>query len=203
VDLVITHPHLDHAGGWSTLARLRSFENVYLPAMQGSWQPLVPEEWVRDAQKLQRGDAWRSGDAELSVRWPPKPLAFEDANTISLVLRARWRDRELWLMGDVLALQERDLLDLGDPGCGPCHRLLKVGHHGSRSASDPAWIEALRPDVALVTAGKRNAFGFPHAATLEALRSVGCNQVWATGPHSGVRLEATPDERWGVETGEN
>lgn len=200
LDLVVTHPHQDHAGGWPTLVRLRSFERVHVPGLTGTWAPAVPEALVRDSREMCGGEAWRTGEAELAVRWPPKPLLFEDANTVSLVLRVRWRDRELWLMGDALALQERDLLDLGDPGSGPPHRLLKAGHHGSRSASDSAWVEALRPEVALITAGRRNAFGFPHAATLDVLRAAGCGQVWVTGHARGVRLEAVPGG-WKTETG--
>ena len=101
------------------------------------------------------------GKAAFSVRWPPRPFALPDPNMVSLVLRVRWQDRELWLMGDALAPQERDLLDLGDPGPAP-HRLLKVGHHGSRNASDPAWIGALAPEVAIIPAGLRNRFEHPH-----------------------------------------
>lgn len=201
LDLVVTHPHQDHAGGWPTLARLRPFGRVCVPVLEGTWEPVVSDGLAREAQALQRGDAWTAGEAELAVRWPPKPLLFDDANTVSLVLWVHWRDRELWLMGDALGMQERDLLDLGDPVPGPGHRLLKVGHHGSRSASDPAWLEALRPEGAVITAGRRNAFGFPHQATLDALRSAGCGTAWVVGPDQGLRLEAAPGGKWSVERG--
>jgi competence protein ComEC len=147
---------------------------------------------------LRRGDAWRSGEAEVSVRWPPKPFLLPDANMVSLVLRVRWRDRELWLMGDATSIQERDLLSLGEPGAAPTHRLLKVGHHGSRGSSDPDWICALGPEVAVISAGRRNRFGHPHAETLETLRRI---PVEVVGPRRGLRVEAV-EGGWQVEGGD-
>ena len=200
---MITHPHGDHAGGWATLARLRSFESTRIPATGLSaetWTAFVPESVFREARPLVRGDGWRSGEAETSVRWPPKPFRLKDLNMVSLVLRVRWRDREGWLMGDALGIQERDLMDLGEPGPGPGRRVLKVGHHGSRSASDPGWVEALRPERAVIAASRRNAFGFPHRSTLETLAAAGCGSVWTTGQSCGVRFEAVP-AGWSVSSG--
>lgn len=203
LDLVITHPHGDHAGGWATLARLRSFGAIYLPDTAlptETWTAFIPVSVFRTCRPLIRGDAWRLGEAEASVRWPPKPFNLRDLNMVSLVLRVRWRDRELWLMGDALDIQEQDLLDLGDPGPVRGRSLLKVGHHGSGSASKPQWLGALRPELALVTAGRRNAFGFPHPETLGNLAAAGCSSVWVMGPRNGVRIEAAPGG-WLVQTG--
>jgi len=203
LDLVITHPHGDHAGGWSTLVRLRPVASTLLPedALPPEvWSAMASDAMLRSARRGRRGDAFRKGDAEVAVRWPPRPFDLPDFNMLSLVLRVRWQDRELWLMSDTLRIQERDLLDLGDPGPDLAHRVLKAGHHGSRSASDPAWIQALRPELALLTAGRRNTFEFPHAETLASLQAAGCREIWRVGEHYGVRLEAVPGG-WSVSTG--
>jgi competence protein ComEC len=202
VHLVVTHPHLDHAGGWATLARLWPFASVGLPVQAGPgdpWGPYAPPGARETARSLVRGDAWDRGGATFGVRWPPGPLAVRDPNMTSAVLRVAWRDRELWLMGDALGIQERDLLALGEPGPGPA-RLLKAGHHGSRGASDPAWVAALDPDLSLVSAGRRNAFDHPHPEAMAALRSAGA-PVFVTGTRLGLRVEAAPGG-WRVEGGD-
>lgn len=200
VHLVITHAHSDHAGGWSTLARLWPLASTSLPATADAEDPWVPYSPTRyEAAGLLRGDAWRQGPAAFRVRWPPKPFALRDPNMVSLVLRVDWQDRELWLMGDALAPQERDLMDLGDPGPA-LHRLLKVGHHGSRNASDPAWIAALDPEVAIIPSGLRNRFEHPHAETLDTLKGLGL-RPWVTGLCGGVRVEAVPGG-WHIATGD-
>lgn len=200
VHLILTHAHNDHAGGWATLARLWPLSSTSLPATsdeEDPWAPYAPDRYEADG--LLRGDGWRRGSAAFSVRWPPKPFALPDPNMVSLVLRVDWRDRQLWLMGDALAPQERDLMDLGDPGPAS-HRVLKVGHHGSRSASDPAWIAALDPEVAIIPAGLRNRFEHPHPETLDTLAGRGL-QIWVTGPCGGVRVEAVPGG-WRIATGD-
>jgi len=195
VHLIITHPHGDHAGGWATLARIWPLASTSVPKTalpEDRWMPMANASMLAQSQQLLRGEEWLRGASAFSVRWPPKPFNLPDPNMVSLVLRIRWKDREVWLMGDSLSIQERDLLDLGDPGTTSPHRLLKPGHHGSRSACDPAWIQALHPEAAILTAGRENRFEFPHPETLETLHSSGCREIWIVGTSRGVRVEATP-----------
>jgi len=188
VHLVLTHPHLDHAGGWEALEKLWPLASVVRPAMApGRWEAFGSEAGRARMRTLRRGDAWTRGASQWSVRWPPGPMALRDVNMNSAVLRVRWRDRELWLMGDALATQEQDLLDLGEPGPWRPGRLLKAGHHGSRSATAPAWAAALEPRLALVCAGRANSFDHPHPEALAALAGA---QVFVTGDCLGVRAEA-------------
>ena len=201
VHLILTHPHQDHAGGWATLARLWPVADTRLPVLadEDLWKPWRPAGAA--AETMRRGEGWQNGPLAFEVEWPPKPFDLPDANMLSLVLRARWRDRELWLMGDALQLQERDLLDLGEPGSAAgFHRLLKAGHHGSRSSGDPGWLAALAPDAALITAGLHNRFEHPHPETLETLQRLGIPFA-VTGARRGLRLEAM-EGGWRLEGGD-
>jgi competence protein ComEC len=201
VHLVLTHAHGDHAGGWATLARLWPITSTSVPVTaeeEDPWTPFRPSAGV-DPAGLLRGDTWTRGEAVFNVRWPIRAFALPDANMVSAVLRVTWRDRELWLMGDALAIQERDLLDLGDPGPSP-HRLLKAGHHGSRNASDPAWVAALKPEVVIIPAGFRNRFEHPHPETLDTFRRAGLTP-WITGPSGGIRV-SVEEAGWRVDTGD-
>ncbi len=201
VSLVLTHPHQDHAGGWATLARLWPIAATRVPVIADAdrWTPWMPPGV--HPETMRRGDGWADGPLAFSARWPPKPFQLPDANMLSLVLRARWKDRELWLMGDALQLQERDLMDLGDPGSADgFHRALKVGHHGSRSSGDPAWLTALAPDAALIPAGLHSRFDHPHPETLATLQELRIPFA-IVGPRRGARIEAVPSG-WKLEGGD-
>jgi competence protein ComEC len=199
--LVITHAHGDHAGGWATLSRLWPIRTTSVPVTaddEDPWSPYRPTAG-EDPAGLLRGDTWTRGEAVFSVRWPARAFALPDANMVSTVLRVTWRDRELWLMGDALSIQERDLMDLGEPGPS-LHCLLKAGHHGSRNASEPAWVTALKPEVVIIPAGFRNPFEHPHPETMETFRREGLTP-WITGSSCGVRISTMADG-WGIETGD-
>lgn len=47
--------------------------------------------------------------------------------------------------------------------------VLKVGHHGSKTSTSDSWLEHLRPTIALISAGKDNRFGHPHAEVINRL----------------------------------
>jgi competence protein ComEC len=99
-------------------------------------------------------------------------------------------------MGDALAIQERDMIDLGDPGLWHGTRLLKAGHHGGATATGQEWIDALRPDIVLFTSEYPNRFNFPREEVLNRCKEVGAGIV-ITGPYKGVKME-TFDSYWVV-----
>ncbi len=202
VHLILTHPHGDHAGGWATLSRIWPMSSTTVPVTAGEGDPweLYRPAAAPELEGLLRGDTWRRGEAIFDVRWPPTPLWLPDPNMVSVVLRVDWRDRELWLMADALSPQEADLLDLGEPGPRIRHRLLKAGHHGSRNTSSPEWLDALQPELALISAGRRNRFDHPDPGTVQALREAGI-PLWVSGASLGVRTTAVPGG-WRIDTGD-
>ena len=76
--------------------------------------------------------------------------------------------------GDVHFLLAGDIEDGAERRVGPAPaEVLKVPHHGSRSSSSAAFIAAVGPRVAVVSAGYRNRFGHPHPAVVERLTTAG------------------------------
>jgi competence protein ComEC len=124
------------------------------------------------------GDQVIVGDLHLEVLSPapgrPYRWSRSELNDSSLVVLATWGGRRALLTGDVEAPAQADLLELPDllgrPGLLEVE-LLTVPHHGS-ATTDPAFLAAVRPQVALISAGVDNRHGHPHpdiVATLEAL----------------------------------
>ena len=73
--------------------------------------------------------------------------------------------------------------------------MLKVAHHGSKNATSDAFLEMVRPEIALISVGKNNSYGHPHVRVLDALETIGA-RVERTD-QSGcitVRLEEEPME---------
>ncbi|MFN8519864.1 MAG: DNA internalization-related competence protein ComEC/Rec2 [Chloroflexota bacterium] len=185
IDLVIlTHPHEDHVAGLAMLlARYRVAgiaENGMLGAGPGdaAFRQRLAAMGVTTS-RLAAGDHLTLDGIRLDVRWPIRgevparsPSEGRRINDTSVVLDLRFGERRILLTGDIEDDVDPRLLSAG---IGDDDRLdvLKVAHHGSGTATSEAWLDALRPRVALVSAGTGNPYGHPAPRTIERLETHG------------------------------
>jgi len=91
-------------------------------------------------------------------------------NDDSVVIEVVYGDVALLLTGDIGEEIERDIAPLLTPAR---IRILKVAHHGSRTSSSSALLDAWRPTIAVISCGRGNRFGHPAPEVLERLASIG------------------------------
>ena len=175
--LAVTHGDPDHVGGAAAVIRdfrpREVWEGVPVPRSErmrrlGTAAAETGAAWRR----LRAGDNLRVGDIEVTV-WHPPPPEWERQrvrNDDSLVLEIRHGQVSFVLPGDIGAEVEAELAALLAPSP---RRVLKVPHHGSRTSSSAAFIAALQPVVAVVSAGRDNRFGHPHPAVLRSYARAG------------------------------
>ena len=169
--LMISHAHADHAGGAAAI-----LENFHPREVWGAFD-VDDKDWRRLAalaraagsrvRSLHAGEAIEMGGVRWEVLAPLRDLAPRDVNEASLVVRACYGRHALLLTGDMDRRTEALLLESGYAGRAD---LLKVAHHGSKNSSLPRFLDALKPSVAMVSAGFENRFGHPNPVTLESLR---------------------------------
>ncbi|MEO7426683.1 MAG: ComEC/Rec2 family competence protein, partial [Fibrobacteria bacterium] len=194
LDLVIvTHPDLDHYGGLAYVAAHMPIGTVAYSGEDAdthAWKDLrtflsmrrVPMIRVARGQNLYDqgvkrgagGEGYGDGDTGeriiLSVLSPEYPGQFPDRNENSVVTLLLLNGRRFLFTGDMGPLTESRLLaQAGDRMQGS---ILKVPHHGSDLSNDPAFLAAVRPPVAVLSAGRLNRFGHPGRATVAALKGL-------------------------------
>jgi competence protein ComEC len=194
--LVLTHPHGDHVGGAAPLLHTIPVERIwdsgqpyggraYQDAMSATAVLHLPVHIAR------RGDTYDTDDGvHISVLAPfarPLPPSPNSINEGSIVLRIAYREQRWLFMGDAGIPTEMRLLAAGDTLSST---LLKVGHHGSAGASDPAFLAAVHPTLALISVGRHNLFHHPAASTLQTLNSLGV-EVLRTDQCGAIAI--TPD----------
>jgi competence protein ComEC len=190
--LALTHGDPDHIGG--ALSILREFrprqvwEGIPVPRSA----PLTTLRTTTESSggrwaNVYAGDHEWIDQVEVVARHP-SPADWERQkvrNDDSLVLELRWRDVSVLLTGDIGVPVERSLA-----GHLPASRLrvIKVPHHGSATSSSAAFIEALRPQVAIVSVGRSNHFSHPVPAVLDRYQGVGA-AIFRTDQDGAVTLE--------------
>lgn len=181
--LVLTHPHPDHLGGLAAVVEQFRVGEFW----QGPWTAAGEG----DAGRLQSALARRSvavrqfqpgirqlffGRCRLTLLQPLHADGeYNGDNEASLVLRVDYHRFSALLMAD--AGHEAEQWMLGH-GLQPA-TLLKVGHHGSRTATGEPFVQQVKPRVALLSVGAGNRFGLPAPETLERLRRCGA-QIYRT-----------------------
>ena len=159
---------------------------------------------------VSRGDSLQAGDLQIRVLYPLR-TSETGGNEGSMVLRIKYRQFDLLLTGDLEGAGEEELLaaesaaaelpqaDLpaqewsrrdraGRPGSAlqdiDC---LKIAHHGSKNASTERFLDLVQPKLAVISAGKNNRYGHPHAEVLERLEVRG-TEVFRTDLGGAVRV---------------
>ena len=180
--VLISHPHGDHLGGMAALFDQFHVKQIYdngqasRTAMYKNYMKNIARKKI-SYKALKRGDKIAfAGDVVCYVLWPSADGAAEDAvsesgqtNNQSVVCKVSFGRFSVLFTGDAQRETEEQLLrhvrrkDLQAT-------ILKAGHHGSKTSSSPAFIEAVKPDAAVISCGAGNSYGFPHKAVLAALK---------------------------------
>jgi competence protein ComEC len=200
--LALTHFDLDHIGGARAVLRdfapVEVWAGVPVPRHEPTQQALTAAAAARASWRwLQHGDRIALGDVDLRVLHPPLPDWERQRvrNDDSLVFDLRFGDASVVLTGDIGREVERALA----PGYErPRLVVLKAPHHGSATSSSPDIVTALRPDVVIISCGRRNPFGHPAAVVVDRYHAVGA-QVFRTDQDGQIEL-VTDGKRIGVET---
>jgi competence protein ComEC len=200
--MVLTHPQADHVTGLlDVLDRYDVRRVIAGPGEETSlgyalWRSAVESERI-EVEWPQAGTTFDLGDGvRLEVLGPTADMAADtQLNNTSLVVRLVWRDVSFLLTGDIEAAAEQSLIA---NGADLRSTVLKVAHHGSKTSSSEAFLNAIQPSIAVVSAGANNQFGHPAPAVVDRLDDFAA--VLTTSELGGVHFETDGERLW-ISTG--
>ena len=193
--VVLSHPHPDHYGGLGAVLRAFPVGGLWDTGEAEADEPggaaaALVREARRRGIRIVRPDALCArprtfGASAVETLHPcPGPRPGFGENDNSFVLRLRLGRRAFLLVGDAERRAESLLLRRPERLRAD---VLKVGHHGSRTSSAPAFVRAVGARLGLVSAGAGNRYGHPHPEPLAALRAAG-TRVFRTDRNGGVTI---------------
>ncbi|PIR69240.1 MAG: MBL fold metallo-hydrolase [Candidatus Niyogibacteria bacterium CG10_big_fil_rev_8_21_14_0_10_46_36] len=177
IDVVLlSHPHEDHVGGLiDVLDRydVRTVVAAETPYDSGAfreWDEKVDAEGAEHVRALRGMRIWLASDVWFDVLAPASFIQEEPANIHDAMIVGKlvYGNTCVIFTGDMERDIERSLLG-DDIGC----EVLKVGHHGSKTSTSDAFLKAVSPSVAVISAGRNNRYGHPHDVILNKLEKAG------------------------------
>jgi competence protein ComEC len=205
---VLSHPDLDHLGGaadvFSSFPVGRVLDAGVVHPRPGylEFLDLASEggaRWLR----ARRHATLRLDEVTLTLLGPSADgtdragsARLPDANAASVAFRLAIGEGFAYVnTGDASTREEQEIL--AATGTGPVRaHVLKLGHHGSRTATAREWVEAVRPTVAVVSVGADNRYGHPHGTVLQTVRAAGVPHLWRTDRDGTLCVVVERDGTW-------
>lgn len=179
IDLMIaTHPDKDHIAGLAEVFARYEVSAFMEPEIandtsyaQALTYAAANEEGVTE-MIARRGMRIHLGEGTyMDVLFPDRDVEYLESNTGSILLQLVHGETEFMLTGDAPASIEEWLVLLD--GEELQSDVLKAGHHGSRTSTSGDWIKAVSPAFVVISAGKENSYGHPHAEVVERIQASG------------------------------
>lgn len=179
--VILTHPHADHVVGLiSVLKRytVLQFASQNIPNSTQDYKELaklIKEKNIAE-KILSKGDKFNSNDGlVLATKWPDfspmvlgaKAVSFNQ-NESSIIELLSYGQFDVLLTGDadtdsiIEAGRQKNKIEI-----------LKISHHGSKTGTNKELLETIKPDLAVISVGKKNIYGLPYPKTLEILKELG------------------------------
>lgn len=195
--IFISHTDQDHINGVKELMEymgkgLTTIRAGYLilPAWAerpDAWRELAEAAKTAGVKVMTagKGDELPCGKVSFSVLWPEKNATGKDVNEEAMVIELSFGDFQMLFTGDIGADTEKKLLAAGGLEDVDC---LKVGHHGSRYSTTEAFLEKIKPEMAIISCSSTNTYGHPSPETVERLKAAG-SQVEYTMKNGAITVE--------------
>ena len=193
--LILSHADARHVGAALELLSDLPIRELWVPAT--FWPSPVMKDVLRRAEAagvpiraLRAGDAgdW-PGDVRWETFWPPADLELSCADDASLVLRIARGGTAVLVAGDAGQAVEQRLVASG-PSLAAS--VLVAGRHGDAGATGDAWLDAVRPRDAIVSAGPHALERHPDEETVARLAAHGV-RLWRTDLQGTIQVDLARD----------
>ncbi|WNF38622.1 MBL fold metallo-hydrolase [Bacillaceae bacterium IKA-2] len=196
--MILTHPHSDHIGQADIILKELKVKEVWMSGDEHTTQTFervldATLESGADYHEPRAGETFEFGSAFVEVVNPLNINGNLHAGSVSV--RISFGDIKFLFTGDAEHQTEADMINRG-------HDLeahfFQLGHHGSSTSNTPAFLNKVKPEVAIYSAKAENSYGHPHDEIVSRINNMGID-LYGTDVH-GTIIVTTDGEQYTVET---
>lgn len=172
--LIGTHPHEDHIGSLAHIVNSFDIGKVYFPKVTANTR--VFQNFVEAVKGKNLSltvpkvnSSFYVGDAKCTIL-APNSSSYTSTNNYSIVIKVEYGSTSFLLTGDAEVLSEEEMLA---NNLDVSATVLKLGHHGSKTATSEAFLDAVNPSYAVVSVGANNKYNLPGVEVMQQLESRG------------------------------
>lgn len=191
--LFLTHPHSDHIGGAIKVFERFEVLDIFRPIIclpnennpygYDTTEDFLYIEVIEKAKEegivnFITPQEWQISSYTLKI-WTPLSVSYSDLNDYSPVITLQNEENSLMFTGDLSIDGEEEFLELANE-IDLDIDLLKVSHHGSQNATSAEFLQKIKPEVAIISAGVDNIYNFPNEELIERLKANGVQNIYST-----------------------
>jgi len=183
--IVLTHPHADHLEGLVELINRLRVKNIlingadYDDAAYYEFLKIIRGKNIKIFFAESDQDFFL-GDTVLDILYPFEQITgqtFENINNSSIVMKISYKDFSVLLGGDAEKEVEMELLE---EKINLNSDIFKASHHGSRTANNPDFINAIKPFFVVIQCGLNNDYGHPHLESILNFKRQNVRKIYRT-----------------------
>ena len=173
--IIATHQHSDHIGGIPEVLEEFECDNIIMPRLTKAQTP-TNSTYTAFLKAVEASEAkviaakpdsvYAVGGAQFEILGPVTDDA-EDINSMSAVTKVTYGENSFLITGDAETDEEKEIIENGaDLDCD----VLRAGHHGSYTSSGKDFLNAVTPEICVISCGANNDYGHPHDKALNRIK---------------------------------
>ena len=164
--VIVSHFDSDHCQGLNFVMENMKVKNAIISSL--GQESNEYDTFINLAQKqetnliyVKKGDIIKIGKATIKILFPDnEPITDNEKNNNAMVFKFLWKNVSILFTGDIEEKAENKILSLYSNNLEELKStILKVAHHGSKTSTTKAFLEAVKPQFALIGVGEDNNFG--------------------------------------------
>ena len=177
--MIISHFDKDHVGGLLIILEEIKVDKVIIGKQyQNSEQyekflQIIKNKRIQVKQVLKGDKINIEKDVKINILFPEKELIIENSlNNNSLVFKLEYKEFSALFTGDIEKIAEEKLIKLYKKNNILKSDILKVAHHGAKTSTTQKFLDAVLPQISVISVGKNNLYGHPSIDTIKRLEDL-------------------------------